>query len=328
MVGRGRVGLSWFVSAAESLPRRLLAAMVIVLIPMGGVLSTAGGGASPTSGLKLFVLARAIAPGEPFRVVVRSAGPLADVRCRFRGRELAMIPSGGEPGLSRLWEGWGMVGLLEAPGSSRLEIEGRTSLGQTLSKSLEIDVTDKAFPTERLTVQPRYATPPEAVQSRIRREKARLARIYGLRTGRPFATRPFIKPVPGEPTSPFGVRRVFNGKPRDPHSGLDLKAAPGTPVRASGAGRVVLADDLYYSGKLVILDHGAGLFTLYAHLSQLRVREGDELSQGQILGLSGSTGRVTGPHLHWGAKIGERPFDPRALLDPALWGHPSPSSAK
>jgi len=307
-------------SRVRSLRRRIrLAAVTTALALMGGVLSVVGGETSSASGLEVSLLAREIAPGEPFRVVVRSAVPLADVGARFRGRDLTLIPVGGERTPSRRWEGWAMVGLLEQPGSSRLEIEGRTPSGQVRRESLGVPVDDKTFPIERLTVPSRYATPPEAVRQRIRREKARLAQIYAMRTRRPFPDRPFIKPVAGDPTSRFGVRRFFNGKLRDPHSGLDLKAAPGTSVKASAGGRVVLADDLYYSGKLVIVDHGAGLFTLYAHLSRLEVREGDELSQGQILGLSGSTGRVTGPHLHWGAKIGDRPFDPRALLDPALF---------
>ena len=90
-------------------------------------------------------------------------------------------------------------------------------------------------------------------------------------------------------------------------------------MRAAAAGMVRLADDLYYSGNTVIVDHGAGLFTIYAHLSELRVQEGDTAETGQILGLSGATGRVTGPHLHWGAKIGDRPFDPTALLAPELY---------
>jgi murein DD-endopeptidase MepM/ murein hydrolase activator NlpD len=113
---------------------------------------------------------------------------------------------------------------------------------------------------------------------------------------------------------------VYNGEPRSPHPGLDLRAASGTPVESSGAGHVCLAEDLYYSGNTVILDHGGGLFTVYAHLSRLLVSEGDAVEAGHILGLSGATGRVTGPHLHWGAKIGDRPFDPAALLDPRLFG--------
>ena len=99
-----------------------------------------------------------------------------------------------------------------------------------------------------------------------------------------------------------------------------VRAATGTPVLASGPGTVVLASDLYYSGNTVIVDHGGGLFTLYAHLSRLGVDEGQQVAAGDRVGLSGATGRVTGPHLHWGAKIGDLPFDPRALLDGSLFG--------
>jgi murein DD-endopeptidase MepM/ murein hydrolase activator NlpD len=131
--------------------------------------------------------------------------------------------------------------------------------------------------------------------------------------------RAFVPPVPGPPTSVFGTRRFFNDRPRSPHPGLDLRAAGGTPVVAAGPGSVALAADLYYSGNTVILDHGGGLFTLYAHLERIDVAEGDRLRAGDKLGLSGATGRVTGPHLHWGAKVGDRPFDPRALLDSSLF---------
>jgi murein DD-endopeptidase MepM/ murein hydrolase activator NlpD len=130
---------------------------------------------------------------------------------------------------------------------------------------------------------------------------------------------PFLRPVPGDPTSVFGTRRFFNEQPRDPHPGLDLRASTGTPVISSGAGRVALAAELYYAGGTVIVDHGGGLFTVYAHLSELLVEDGDEVDAGSRIGLSGATGRVTGPHLHWGAKIGNRPFDPEALLDPRLF---------
>ena len=129
----------------------------------------------------------------------------------------------------------------------------------------------------------------------------------------------FVPPLLGQPTSAFGTRRIYNGKPRSPHPGLDLRAATGTTVNSSGAGRVGLAQELYYSGNTVIVDHGGGLFTLYAHLSKLLVEVGEYVRAGQAVGLSGATGRVTGPHLHWGAKIGNRPFDPTALLDARLF---------
>jgi murein DD-endopeptidase MepM/ murein hydrolase activator NlpD len=126
-------------------------------------------------------------------------------------------------------------------------------------------------------------------------------------------------PVPGKPTGIFGERRFFNGQPRSPHPGLDLKAATGTPVLAAGAGRVALACDLYWTGGTVVIDHGGGLFTVYGHLSKVEVAEGTVVEAGARVGLSGATGRVTGPHLHWGAKIGDVPVDPRALRDARLF---------
>ena len=131
---------------------------------------------------------------------------------------------------------------------------------------------------------------------------------------------PFVRPVPGDPTSEFGTRRIFNGEPRAPHPGIDLHAASGTPVLVAGPGRVALAEDLYYSGGTVIVDHGGGLFTVYAHLSKIDTKEGASVKAGDAVGLSGATGRVTGPHLHWGARVGQAIFDPRALLDPRLFG--------
>jgi murein DD-endopeptidase MepM/ murein hydrolase activator NlpD len=186
--------------------------------------------------------------------------------------------------------------------------------------SRAVTVHPKEFPEEHLTVASKYVAPPREVDERLARERARLREIYRQRTPVRSAQAPFVRPVPGEPTSTFGKRRIFNGEPRSPHPGLDLRAASGTPVVSSGPGRVLLAQDLYYSGNTVLVDHGGGLFTLYAHLSEIQVAEGDEVAAGEQVGLSGATGRVTGPHLHWGAKIGDRPFDPQALLDPALFG--------
>jgi murein DD-endopeptidase MepM/ murein hydrolase activator NlpD len=184
---------------------------------------------------------------------------------------------------------------------------------------LTLTVESKTFPQEELEVEPVYVEPPRQVALRLERERRKLDAIYKARSIQPSLTTPFVRPVPGAATSIFGLQRIYNGKPRSPHSGLDLRAATGTLVRASGLGRVVLAEDLYYSGSTVILDHGGGLFTIYAHLSEIFVRTGDNLEMGEPLGYSGATGRVTGPHLHWGAKVGDQPFDPSALLDPVLF---------
>jgi len=116
-------------------------------------------------------------------------------------------------------------------------------------------------------------------------------------------------------SSPFGLRRILNGKPRSPHSGVDFRSSRGTPIRSAAAGVAVFAGDLYYTGKTVVLDHGDGLYTLYAHLESIDCRTGERLKDGDIVGKVGSSGRSTGPHLHWGCKLRGDRIDPLALVN-------------
>jgi murein DD-endopeptidase MepM/ murein hydrolase activator NlpD len=125
-------------------------------------------------------------------------------------------------------------------------------------------------------------------------------------------------PLAARLTSPFGTRRLLNGKPKSPHGGVDFKAAIGVPVAAAAAGRVVLAEELYYSGRIVIIDHGLSIFSLYMHLSEIDCRVGDQVDAGQIIGKSGKSGRVTGPHLHWGVKIAGIFVDPLRFVDDSM----------
>ena len=123
-------------------------------------------------------------------------------------------------------------------------------------------------------------------------------------------------PIPGvEGGRNFGHRRVFNGQPRAPHSGADLTAATGVEINAVNAGRVVLAKDLFFSGNAVFIDHGLGVYSTYLHLSEMLVEPGTMVEQGQVIGLAGATGRVTGPHLHWGVRILSARVDPFSLLE-------------
>jgi murein DD-endopeptidase MepM/ murein hydrolase activator NlpD len=124
----------------------------------------------------------------------------------------------------------------------------------------------------------------------------------------------FDAPVPGTPNSSFGRLTVTNGKPAGRHQGADFRAAMGTPVRAPNAGRIVLAQNLYFAGNTVIIDHGLGVFSLLAHLSQIDVEAGATVGRGDVVGMSGATGRVTGPHLHWAIRFGEMTVDPLALM--------------
>ncbi len=261
---------------------------------------------------------RAVQPGEPVRVVVNATEPLAEVSGRFLDTDLffvrAVSPAGGEA-----WSAWAVVPLDAKPGKARLAVSGRTAAGAPAAAGRTLTVRRKTFPEERLKVASEYVEPPAEVTARIEREQAALKEIYARRTVLPPPVAPFVRPVPGEASGIFGARRIFNGQPRAPHSGLDLRAPTGTEVRSAGPAVVAYSGDLYFSGHTVILDHGGGLFTLYAHLSERRVEAGASVDAGQLVGLSGATGRVTGPHLHWGARVGSRIFDPRALLEPALF---------
>ena len=120
--------------------------------------------------------------------------------------------------------------------------------------------------------------------------------------------------MPDPANSAFGTRSILNGQPRSPHSGADFRSAAGTPIKAPNAGRVVLAGDRYFTGNTVIIDHGLGLFSLFAHLSEVSVKEGDSVQSGEVVGKVGATGRVTGPHLHWSVRLSGARVDPLSLL--------------
>jgi murein DD-endopeptidase MepM/ murein hydrolase activator NlpD len=263
--------------------------------------------------------ARAYAPGEIVRFEVVTNPEVVALSGTFQGSPLAFSRSS-QAKTDAVWIAWGVIPLDAAPGTSTYRLSAKTASGSPLAKDGELAISARSFPEQRLTVESKFVNPPKSAGQRIEREKKRLGAIYAKRTALPPPESPFVRPVPGEPTSEFGTRRIFNGEPRAPHPGIDLHAATGTPVVCSGPGRVALAMDLYYSGGTVIVDHGGGLFTVYAHLSKIVAKEGATVAAGELVGLSGATGRVTGPHLHWGARVGESIFDPRALLDPRLFG--------
>lgn len=184
------------------------------------------------------------------------------------------------------------------------------------SVSGELTVLPKQFRTRRLTVNPALVEPPPEALERIKRESEKTSGIY--RTPQPFVVPAgyvrFIRPVAEPANSAFGTRSVFNGKAGSPHTGADFLSGTGTPIKAPSAGHVRLAEDLYFSGNTVIVDHGLGLYSMFAHLSAFKVREGDIVNEGDVVGLVGATGRVTGPHLHWSLRANGARVDPLSLL--------------
>lgn len=178
-----------------------------------------------------------------------------------------------------------------------------------------VTVLRKTRPLQELKVAPAHVEPPAEARARIAAEAKRSKELLARITPRRMWRMPLDRPTSGGISSAFGLRRIFNGQPRSPHKGLDLRGAQGDPVRAPSAGTVVLADDMYFSGKVVYIDHGLGVFSLLAHLSAVHVKEGQEVAKGQVVGNVGSTGRSTGPHLHFACYVLGTPVDPVPLTE-------------
>ncbi len=188
--------------------------------------------------------------------------------------------------------------------------------GRVVTRTDLIHVQSKSFPTTELTVAPGYVQLSPENQERAARESREIGAIYSRLTPEAYWTQPFQVPIPGTMGGRnFGHRRIFNGEARAPHSGADLTAATGTEILAVNAGRVVLAKNLFFSGNAVFIDHGLGVYSTYLHLSEMLVTPGTMVGLGQVIGLAGATGRVTGPHLHWGVRILSARVDPFTLLD-------------
>ena len=179
----------------------------------------------------------------------------------------------------------------------------------------KVSVLQRAFPVQRLTLPSAMVDLDPETKQRAESEGERLQTLYRTITPDRLWRGPFTRPVGGtEPGTGFGARRIINGKPRMPHGGADYAAPTGTPVVAVNAGRVALVADFFFPGRLVAIDHGLGLYTLYFHLDSAAVSQGDMVERGQTIATVGSTGRATGPHLHFGAHVAGARIDPATLL--------------
>lgn len=252
--------------------------------------------------------ARAFHPGEAVLVAV-SSHPGRPPRGTFRGERIPFFAASGGTWLSLIG-----LDLDVATGTARLELILVGEGGRPHLWGSAVPIEPKDFPRQELEVEDKFVRLSAQDEARAEREAALLGRLFA-RVGRKrlFHGR-FRAPIMGAESARFGERRVFNGVPKSPHSGADLRAKAGVPVRAAAGGRVVLAQDLFYAGKTVVLDHGWGVHSSYSHLSAMEAAEGDIVAKGAILGLVGATGRVTGPHLHWGVKVGGARVDPFSLL--------------
>jgi murein DD-endopeptidase MepM/ murein hydrolase activator NlpD len=241
---------------------------------------------------------------------INLSAPVAVAEGRLGSEKIHFYP-GDNGGLTAL------VGadLETKPGPAKILVSGTTQSGAPWATQIPLKIKSKPFKSESFSVAQEFDQLGPEVLERIRREQEQFARVFAVSAPQRLWARPFVAPLPKEITSPFGYRRVINGSPRAPHTGVDLKAAMETPVLAANYGRVVLLGDFFYSGKSVVLDHGGALFTVYFHLSEFKAEEGTEVKKGDVIALSGMTGRVTGPHLHWGARMNGARIDPFQLIE-------------
>jgi Peptidase family M23 len=179
----------------------------------------------------------------------------------------------------------------------------------------KLTIRKRDFKVQHLTLPTAMVDLDPETERRAVAEGEHLSTLYRMVTPQRLWRGPFVRPVAGtEPATGFGSRRIINGKPRAPHGGADYAASRGTPVVAANTGRVALVGDYFFPGRLVVLDHGLGVYTLYFHLDTVAVADGDTVDQGHVLGTVGATGRATGPHLHFGALVGGARVDPAALM--------------
>ena len=240
---------------------------------------------------------------------VEVKGSPQKVTAKWLGRDLTFSPGAGST-----WFSLAGVAYETKPGTYDLALEAVMRDGHVLRATKPVTVRAAKYKTSRLTVPQKYVTPDPETLKRIEAEKEIKNAAFAHFIPSPDWAGNFVAPVPMEVSENYGTSRTFNGKLASVHRGTDFRAPLGTPVHASNAGEVVLARELYYEGNCIVIDHGLGFMTMYMHLSQFDVKEGDKVEKGRTIALSGGTGRVTGPHLHMSVRWNGEYLDAMKLL--------------
>jgi murein DD-endopeptidase MepM/ murein hydrolase activator NlpD len=248
------------------------------------------------NGVMLRLTGSSAQQGGLLELTLASTAPLGEIAATWAGNAVPFWEDG--VGLRHALLG---VDLERAPGEYDLSVAGQLTGGAQVTCTAQVDVKAGQFAVESLKVAPGFVQLSPEDQAHADKESQRIHGIFAQVTAERLWAGRFRMPLDGKLTGHnFGKRRVLNGKPMSsPHSGLDIPAPAGTPIHAAQHGRVALADNLFYSGNTVIIDHGLGVYTFYGHMKSIGVAEGDDVNAGDVIGQVGATGRATGPHLHW-----------------------------
>jgi murein DD-endopeptidase MepM/ murein hydrolase activator NlpD len=238
---------------------------------------------------------------------LRSKDALTSLKGDWSGHEVTFWEEGASTGGANQTDHWrGLLGvdLDQAVGTHELTVFATKKGSDAAGCGAKVSVTAGHYPTENLRVENQFVEPNEEQAARAKEEQTRLRTVYDTVTPVKLWTGKFQMPLEGDwKGGNFGRRRVLNGKAGSPHGGTDFPAPTGTPVHAAQAGKVVIAEEMFFPGNTVVVDHGLGIYTFYCHLSEISVKVGDEVAVGSLLGKVGATGRVTGSHLHWALSV-------------------------
>ena len=256
----------------------------------------------PASALQVEVSPRELFPGDPFVIKVSGVDASQKMTASIAAKEIPLGSCGDECVI-----GIGVVDPDMKPGN----IVVSTQIGpQTLPTTLSVKKAE--YPEQHLKLPEKQVTLSPENLARTKKEAEKLKELWQLSTGRLFQGG-FIVPLPNPVSTVYGARRIFNNKTTNIHGGIDIKGSRGEEVRASNRGRIVLAEDLFFGGNTVVIDHGLGIYTVYMHLDRFAALRGQLVSKGDVIGFVGSSGRSTGPHLHFGAKIMATNANPLSL---------------
>lgn len=251
-----------------------------------------------------------IVNGSPVLFKVTAPRAVTLLRATWLEHELVFRKGGS----CKCWYGIAGVDLAIKAGAYPLELEGTTANGSKEKFSQAVQIREGQYPSTTLSVAPEYVEPPKETLARIEQEQTLKKEVFSETSPDSTWKGPFLPPAQASTSGVFGSARLFNGVKRNQHTGLDFRVHSGTPIRAANSGKVILARNLYFEGNCVAIDHGQGLITLYMHLSAFKVKEGDPVSKGQVIGLSGGTGRATAPHLHFAVRWQGAYLNPATLL--------------